>query len=86
MTVQNEKGECLTLTCVRKHGSEYILSINGFEVYESEFESYYERVVGDKPRKIIYGAEMLVGLFLAFGVFTVFSLWVSLVNQGLMHC
>lgn len=85
LAVQNNKGEQLTLRCVRRDGESY-LSINGFEVYESEFEDYYARVVGNSPKDIGHGAEMLVGLCVVFAGLGAFSLWLSLINQGLRHC
>ncbi len=83
LSVQNDKGEQLHLRCIRKDGESF-LSINGFEVYESEFESYYERVVGNAPRAVGHGSGMLMGLFVVFAGMAVFSLWLQFVNQGLL--
>lgn len=85
LTVQNDQGKCLTLTCIRRNG-ESVLSINGVELYESEFEDYYARVVGNKPSGLTQGMDMCLGLIVVFTGLTVVSLWLSLLNQGLMRC
>lgn len=85
LTVQNDQGKCLTLTCIRRNG-ESILSLNGVELYESEFEDYYARVVGNKPYQLTQDIDVCLGLVLVMSGLTVLSLWISLVNQGLMRC
>jgi hypothetical protein len=80
LTVQQPTGEFLTLKCNRKNG-ESVLSINGFEIYESEFEDYYSRVVGNNPTTI--QSDFLLGLALVMIALVASSLWIALVNQGL---